>query len=102
MSTHSVVQFIFEHPEISKKWFKEPYLAHLSVENETELKNLMAKLSKLNITYSVFREPDINNQITSITIEPSDKTRRMVSNLPLMLKEFNLFNQFKESELNYV
>jgi len=61
----------------------------------------MAKLTKSNIKYSVFREPDINNQITSITIEPSDKTRRMVSNLPLMLKEVNFFNQFKVKEVSY-
>lgn len=63
---------------------------------------LIAKLEKSNIKYSVFREPDINNQITSITIEPSDKTRRMVSNLPLMLKEVNVFNQFKAKEVSYV
>lgn len=100
-ASHSSIQFIFEHPEISKIWFKDPYLAHLSIENEVELEKLMAKLTKSNITYSVFREPDINNQITSITIEPSDKTRRMVSNLPLMLKEVNLFNQIKVKEVSY-
>jgi hypothetical protein len=89
-STHSAVQFIFEHPKISQIWFKDPYLAQLSVENEFELEKLIAKLEKSKIKYSVFREPDLDNQITAIAIEPSEKTRRLVSHLPLMLKEFRI------------
>lgn len=92
-STHALAQFIFEHPEISILWFKNPYLAQLSVENLDELNSLILKLKKSKIRYSIFREPDINNQITSIAIEPSDKTRRLVSSLPLMLKEYNNQNK---------
>ena len=107
MSAHSIAQFIFEHPKISHLWFKNPYLIQLSVENEDELKHLIFKLQKLNIKFSIFREPDIDNQITAIAIEPSDKTKRLVSNLPLMLKEYNIFNKidkntFKKEEENYV
>jgi hypothetical protein len=87
-SAHSLVQFVFEHPEISQIWFKDPYLIQLSVENEDSLKELICKLEKNQINFSVFREPDLNNEITAIAIEPSDKTRRLVSNLPLMLKEY--------------
>ena len=94
-SAHSAIQFVFEHPEISKTWIKDPYLAQLSVENEEKLHQLIAKLQKSNLKYSIFREPDLDNQITAIAIEPSDKTRRLVSNLPLMLKEYR-------KELSYV
>jgi len=83
-----LAQFIFDHSEIAKIWFKDPYLAQLSVENEDALKHLIYKLEKLDIKYSLFREPDLNNQITAIAVEPSDKTRRLLSSLPLMLKEF--------------
>ena len=38
--------------------------------------------------YSSFREPDINNQITALAIEPGDKGRRFCSSLPLALKEY--------------
>lgn len=105
-SSHAAIQFVFEHPEISQIWFKDPYLAQLSVENEAELHKLIHKLQKSNIKYSIFRESDIDNQITAIAIEPSDKTRRLVSNLPLMLKEYNLFNKidknsYKEKEESY-
>lgn len=106
-STHSVAQFIFEHPELSEKWFKNPYLVQLSVENEDELKSLIYKLQKLNIKHSIFLEPDIGNQITAIAIEPSEKSRKVTSHLPLMLKEYNFFNKldkhtYKEKEVHYV
>jgi len=42
-----------------------------------------------NIKYSVFKEPDIDNQVTAIALEPSDLTRKLCSNIPLALKEFN-------------
>lgn len=95
-STHAAVQFIFEHPELSEDWFKKPYLAQLSVKNEDELKSLIHKLQKNNIKHSIFREPDLGNQITAIAIEPSEKTRRIVSHLPLMLKEYNLLNKLNK------
>jgi len=78
----------------------------LSVEDEDSLKLLIYRLQQLNIKYSIFREPDIDNQITAIAIEPSIKTKKIVSNLPLMLKEYNksdkLDKNFYKKEKNYV
>ena len=88
-SIHSVAQFIFENPDVAKQWNKDPYLAVLSVENESELEQLIQKLQKSNLKYSTFRESDIDNQITAICIEPSEKTRKVTSSMPLLLKEFS-------------
>ena len=98
-SSHSLVQFVFEYQEISQIWFKDPYLVQLSIENEEELTKLILKLEKNQIKHSIFREPDLNNEITAIAIEPSDKVRRLLSNLPLMLKEYK---SYKNKEVNYV
>lgn len=87
-SAHSVAQFIFDYPYIAQKWNSNPYLAGLSVENEQELKQLIEKLQKTNLKYSIFRESDIDDQITAICIEPSEETRRLTSSMPLMLKEY--------------
>ena len=86
---HSSIQFTFEHPEIAKEWYKNPYLAALSAQDEKSLKSIIKKAKEKGIKYSIFREPDINNQIAAIALEPSDATRRLTSNLPLTLKEFN-------------
>jgi len=81
--------FQYEHPKLAEKWYKESnYLIYLSVENESELKQLIQKLQKTNLKYSIFRESDIDDQITAICIEPSEETRRLTSSMPLMLKEY--------------
>lgn len=34
----------------------------------------------------MFYEPDLDNAITAIAVEPSDKSRRLLANLPLALR----------------
>ena len=100
MAAHALIQFQHDYPEISKDWSKYPYLALLSVKNEEELSNLISKLEKSKIKFSVFRESDIDNQITSICIEPSDASRRATSSLPKMLRDLSAENQIDKN--NYV
>lgn len=95
---HSSIQFQHEHPDIAKNWHNNSkYLIYLSVENEQSLIKLISKLEKFKIKFSVFREPDIDNQITSICIEPSDKTRRITSSLPKMLKDISTENKIDKN-----
>ena len=66
------------------------YLIFLSVSDKTTLIELNNKFNENGLRMSIFREPDIDNQITAIAVEPSDITRKLTSNLPLMLKELNI------------
>jgi len=75
-------------------------LAILSIENEEELLKLISKLEKSKIKFSVFKEPDICDEITSICIEPSEKSRKATSSLPLLLKEYNTENKIDKN--NYI
>jgi len=97
---------MFEYPEESKKWHNESnYLIYLSVQDENSLKQLISKAKEKGIKVSIFREPDIDNAITAIALEPSDATRRITSSLPLALKEFNFFGidkNTKRKEVSYV
>lgn len=88
-ATHSALLFSQEHPYIFQQWLNQPYIVLLSIKNEQELKKLIFKLKKSNLYFSVFTEPDIDNQITAVCIEPSEKTRRFTSSLPLMLRQYN-------------
>ena len=86
-SIHSGIQFQHEHPEIAKHWHStSDYLALLSTEDEQSLLSLLEKCRKNGLHCSVFTEPDIGNQVTSIAIEPSPITKRLTCNLPLALK----------------
>jgi hypothetical protein len=85
---HAGIQFQHEHPEFAQHWYsKSNYLGFLSVSNELELNQLIQKLENSDIKFSVFREPDIESQITAIAIAPGNKSKKLCSNLKLALKE---------------
>jgi len=44
---------------------------------------------KKNIPVSYFTEPDMNDELTSISFLETSETKGIVSSLPLSLKEFN-------------
>lgn len=86
-SAHAAIDFCFEHPDRASPWHKESnYLVMLAVNNEQQLKLLIEKCEQRFIAHTVFREPDIGNQITAVALEPSPSTQRLVSNIPLLLK----------------
>lgn len=86
-SIHAAIQFAMEHPDTNKEWFeKSNYLGFLSVSNEEELVRLAERASSLGIECSVFREPDVDNQVTAIAIAPGNKSKKLCSDLKLALK----------------
>ena len=84
-SGHAGIQFQHEHRKIAKLWHKySNYLIFLSVKNEEELKLLVEHAKSKKIRLSVFREPDLNNEITAIALEPSTVSDKITSNLKLL------------------
>ncbi len=92
-SSHALVDFCFQYPEIAKEWHTTSnYLVQLSVLDLNELNLVIEKLQKYQIKFTIFREPDLDNQITAVAIEHHPDLKRVISNLPLMLRE----NKIKE------
>jgi len=42
-----------------------------------------------NLKTTIFREPDIGNEITAIAVQPHKLSKKLTSNLPLALKEYS-------------
>lgn len=59
----------------------------LSVANESELLALLDKAQARGLRATGFHEPDLDGQLTAICIEPCEATSKLVSNLPLLLRE---------------
>lgn len=98
-STHAAINFIFEHPSRAGPWWKSSnYLVQLEVNNEEELKELIRKLERHQLCFSVFREPDIGNLITAVAIEPSELTQKLVKKLPLLFKNKNYETNVSSTE----
>ena len=88
MACHAAIDFQHEYPAESTEWHNSSnYLAILTVKDEQELIDLMVKVSLRSIKYTIFREPDLNNQITAVALEASNETRKVTSSLPLLGKE---------------
>lgn len=86
-SMHALRQFTAEHPEIDRIWFEQSnYLGLLSVSDEKELNNLIEQATAHDIRFSIFREPDIDNEITAIALAPGPKAKKLCSRLPLALR----------------
>lgn len=87
-SGHAAIDFQYQYPNIGLEWqTKSNYLVFLTVANEEELYKLIDKADSRGIKYTVFREPDIQNEITAIAFEPSDASRKLTSSCPLLGKE---------------
>jgi hypothetical protein len=87
-AAHAGIQFQYDHPEIAREWHeKSKYLVHLSARDINHLEDLIFKANRKDIKYSIFREPDIGNEITAVAFEPSEASRKLLSSLPLNLRK---------------
>lgn len=87
-SAHAAIDFQYQHPIEAAKWQKESnYLALLTVANEADLIKLISKAILSGIKHTVFREPDIDNQITAVAFEASEASKKLTSSCPLLGKE---------------
>lgn len=85
-ASHALTEFIFEHTEIAKQWKNySNTLVMLSTDNENKLRSLIENLISKNVMFSVFREPDLQNQITAIALEPGKISQKICNRIPLAL-----------------
>lgn len=83
--THGIIEFCLEYPEITNQWHNESnYVVVLSVENEETLINLLMKAKNKNIKCSYFSEPDLNNALTCLVLEPTLDSKKICSNIKLL------------------
>lgn len=87
-AAHAAIDFQYQHPVEANEWQKQSnYLVFVTVADEAELIKLITKALLTGIKHTVFREPDLNNQITAVAFEPTDAARKLTSSCPLLAKE---------------
>lgn len=82
-----MVDFVMKYPEKCNNWHRDSnYMVQLEVQDEEALIKLSVNLKMNDITHVVFREPDLDNAITAIAIEPTGKADKMLKNMKLLFK----------------
>ena len=85
---HALAQFATEHLQTFREWHdNHKNLIVLATDDEESLTDLWILAKAKGIATSVFREPDIGNEVTAIAFAPGKKTEKLLSNIPLALKQ---------------
>lgn len=81
---HALRLFAADHPEVDKAWYEgSSNLVVLQAPSEEELLALAARAGE--VPTSVFREPDLGDEVTAIALGPTGAG--LVSQLPLALRK---------------
>lgn len=79
---HALRAFVAAHPDIEQAWFEQSNnLVVLQVPNEAALHELVRRSE--GIPLALNREPDLDDQLTSVALAPSAK--KLLRSLPLAL-----------------
>jgi peptidyl-tRNA hydrolase len=81
---HASFLFASEFPDETKDWMTNSnHIVILGIKSEDELIKLIE--SAVDIKTAVFKEPDMNNQITAIALECNSLSKELCSKLKLAL-----------------
>jgi len=74
-----------KNPTDAEKWHHiSNSIIVLEAENAESLSDLRDLASERDIPVTAFREPDLGDEITALAFQPSEATRKLLANLPLV------------------
>lgn len=83
-SCHAICEYAHQYPEHFSSWKKNSNsIISLATKTLHELEKTIEKLDKLKIEYSLFYEPDVDNQLTGICFHAPYELRKKFSHLKL-------------------
>lgn len=83
-SLHAVLHFMADNLALTKEWMnKSDFICALNIENEMELNKLLYKAKENGIISTAFFEPDLDNSLTAICLEPGKRSKSLCKGLKL-------------------
>jgi peptidyl-tRNA hydrolase len=87
-AVHAAFQFFAEWPSLARAWTEDSnFLVVVAVPDELALADLAARAVEEGIARTIVREPDLDNTITAVALQPGAEARRLCAQLPLALRE---------------
>lgn len=70
---HAFREFVEHHKEVESNWYKESNTIVVLKTSKENLDLLVEKAKENNFSYSIFKEPDIENETTAVAFGPESK-----------------------------
>lgn len=84
-AVHGARLFAAEHAQTEHEWYtKSNTIVILGAKDEAHLKDLADKADYWDIQWSLFHEPDLQDQATCLVLAPSPVVRKICRGLPLI------------------
>ena len=66
--SHASIEYTLKYKDskLFAEWQKNPHLIHLGVRFPSDLRSWENRLAELEIPHTVWKEPDLDNQVTAI------------------------------------
>lgn len=85
-AAHAALDFTFEHPAVAREWHEvSNTIVIAAARDELALTWLAADAADAGFAYTMFREPDLDDTLTAVALEPA--AHRLVRKFPLALRE---------------
>src|SRR5258708_2755309 len=88
-TAHAIADFAYDHSDQFRQWKEQSNsIITLSIMDEVSLIALYERLKIKTPYITAFREPDVQDQMTAICVYGTPEIRKMLSNLPLALRNY--------------
>lgn len=88
---HAMAEFLFKFKEKSEEWhINSNSICLLEADDINHLEEIKLKANDKNISFAEFYEPDYNNSLTAIALEPGTKTKKFCYHFKLALKDLEV------------
>jgi len=82
-AVHAAFEFAVEHPDATRSWCP----GTLVLVESDDLDAFLIRVKNAGVAHTATREPDYDDLLTAVAMEPSVAARRLCANLPLMHRE---------------
>lgn len=86
-SIHAKDEFTRRYPELEATWARDSNTIIILSGSNNDLYSVIGKALTKGVCYATFKEPQLNNEVTAVALEPSYSTVEVVRGLPLALRE---------------
>lgn len=88
-AVHAAFEFVSRYPKHAFRWMDQSnHICVLAVDHWRELIMLKSEAEIAGLKCILFREPDLDNEITAIAIEAHPEASRLVERLELALTQY--------------